>query len=166
MCCYTELPLSQQSRLHQLQSTVDFLYAHCCCFWETSGFQTGWKWRDQVEERTPVTASVLSPTAVAVKHLIWLREAEVYPSPNELREGLRDAAERQQAASSCGTIPQMTAGGNGSLLADAVFMITLWWCKKEEGSGESSWWTAQLVHQCFSCSTVSAGNAICLQAVF
>lgn len=82
MCCYTELPLSQQSRLHQLQSTVDFLYAHCCCFWETSVFQTGWKWRDQVEERTPVTASVLSPTAVAVKHLIWLREAEVYPSPN------------------------------------------------------------------------------------
>lgn len=35
------------------------------------------------------------------------------------------------------------------MLGDAVFMITLWWCKKEEGSGESSWWTAQLVHQCF-----------------
>lgn len=59
-----------------------FFYAHCCCFWATSVFQTGWKWRDQVEERTPVTARVLSPTAVAVKHLIWLREAEVYPSPN------------------------------------------------------------------------------------
>lgn len=89
MCCYTELTLSQQSRLHQLQSTVGLgvcliylFYAHCCCFWETSVFQTGWKWRDQVEERTPVTARVLSPAAVAVKHLIWLREAEVYPSPN------------------------------------------------------------------------------------
>lgn len=89
MCCYTELTLSQQSRLHQLQSTVGLgvcliylFYAHCCCFWETSVFQTGWKWRDQVEERTPVTARVLSSAAVAVKHLIWLREAEVYPSPN------------------------------------------------------------------------------------